>query len=335
MKCLIYNKIGASGLYVSRVCLGTMAFGGLCDEKESFRIMDVALDNGIYFFDCSNIYGSRRDKKTGVETGYSGLSEEIVGKWFAQGGGRREKVVLITKFMFPEGEQDGANNRSGLSAWKIRRNLDASLKRLQTDHVEIYMMHRVDRTVKWAELWPAFTAAQYQGKIDYVAGSAFAAHDIVSAQAEAEKRGILGLIADQHRYNLVCRVPELEVIPAMQKLGMGLLPFSPLGGGHLAGHALTDPGPRTSGRKLNAAQIDQLQKFEAFSKEVGISQPKLALAWVLKNPVVSSILSGPRTVEMLEEAIASLDVVLDDEMMKKLDEIFPGPGGPATDAYNW
>jgi aryl-alcohol dehydrogenase-like predicted oxidoreductase len=332
---MIYNKIGTSGLFVSRICLGTMAFGGLCDEKEAFRIMDVALDNGITFFDCCNVYGGRFDKITKKESGHRGLSEEIVGKWFKQGGGRREKVVLITKFNAPMGESYGANNRGGLSAWKVRRDLEGSLQRLQTDHVEIFMMHRVDRTVSWAEMWPAFTAAQYQGKIDYVASSAFAAHDIVTAQAEAEKRGILGLIADQHRYNLVCRLPELEVIPAMQKLGMGLLPYSPLGGGHLAGHALTDPGPRTSGRALNEAQITQLKLFEAFSKEIGVSQPKIALAWVLKNPCVSAFLTGPRTVAMLEEAIGSLDVVLDDAMMKRLDEIFPGPGGPATDAYNW
>ncbi len=331
---MIYNKIGKTGLYVSRVCLGTMAFGGLCDEKESFRIMDEALDNGVNFFDCANVYGARRDKATGVTTGYRGLSEEIVGKWFAQRGGRREKVVLITKFNAPEGELDGANNQRGLSAWKIRRNLDASLRRLQTDHVEIYMMHRVDRSVSWAELWPAFTIAQQQGKVDYIASSAFAGHDIVTAQAEAEKRGLLGLIADEHRFNLVCRFPELEVIPALEKLGMGLLPYSPLGGGHLAGHALSDPGPRTAGRKLNEAQIAQLKKFEAFSKEVGISQPQIALAWVLKHPIVSSFLTGPRNVEMLHAAIGSLDVVLDDNMMKRLDDIFPGYGA-ATDAYNW
>jgi aryl-alcohol dehydrogenase-like predicted oxidoreductase len=312
-----------------------MAFGSLADEKESFRIMDMALDNGVYFFDCANVYGGRTDKLTKQTTGRRGLSEEIVGKWFAQGGGRREKVVLLTKFNAPEGELDGANNRPGLSAWKIRRNLDASLKRLQTDHVEIYMMHRVDRTVKWAELWPAFTAAQYQGKIDYVASSAFAAHDLCTAQFEAEKRGILGLIADEHRYNLVCRWPELEVIPALQKLGMGLLPYSPLGGGHLAGHALSDPGPRTSGRALTEAQRDQLLKFEALSKEIGVSQPKIAMAWVFANPVVSSVLTGPRNLEMLKDAIDALDVKLDADVMKKLDEIFPGTNGPATDAYNW
>ena len=253
---MVYNKIGQSGLYVSRICLGTMAFGGLCDEKESFRIMDEALDKGITFFDTANVYGR-------------GASEEIIGKWFAQGGGRREKVVLITKFMFPVGDElDGANNRPGLSAWKIRRNLDASLRRLQTDHVEIFMMHRVDRTVSWRELWPAFQAAQFQGKLDYVASSAFSATDLCTAQFEAEKRGMMGLICDQGRYNLVTRQPELEVIPALRRLGMGMLVFSPLGGGHLSGHAMDNPGPRSKGRKLHDYQIEQLTKFKAFAETV-------------------------------------------------------------------
>ena len=331
---MIYNKIGKSGIYVSRLCLGTMAFGSLADEKDCFRIMDMALDNGINFFDCANVYGGRTDKATGVTTGYRGYSEEIVGKWFAQGGGRREKVVLLTKFNAPEGEMDGANNRPGLSAWKIRRNLDASLKRLQTDHVEIYMMHRVDRSVSWAELWPAFTIAQEQGKADYIASSAFAGHDIVTAQAEAEKRGLLGLIADEHRFNLVCRFPELEVIPALQKLGMGLLPYSPLGGGHLSGNALSKPGPRTAGRALSQAQIDQLEKFNAFSEKIGVSCAKIAQAWILGQPIVSSMLLGPRNIEMLQDGIDALDVVLDADMLKELDEIFPGYGA-ATDAYNW
>jgi aryl-alcohol dehydrogenase-like predicted oxidoreductase len=331
---MIYNKIGKSGLYVSRICLGTMSFGNRCDEKESFRIMDAALDNGITFFDTANVYGGSRNKLTGKVEGTGGLSEIIIGKWFAQGGGRREKIVLNTKLNLPDGEQDGAQNRPGNSAWKVRRNLDHSLQKLQTDHVEIIMMHRVDRSVSWAELWPAFTAAQYQGKIDYVASSAFAAHDIVTAQAEAEKRGILGLICDEHRFSLVCRFPELEVIPALQKLGMGLLSFSPLGGGHLSGHALTNPGPRTQQRVITQAQIDQLNKFEALCKKVGVPMAQLAFAWVLNNPAVSSVLAGPSSLENLMDTLKAQDVVIDDEISKELNAIFPG-FGPATDAYNW
>ncbi len=331
---MIYNKIGKSGIYVSRLCLGTMAFGSLADEKESFRIMDEAVDNGITFFDCANVYGANTNKITKVTTGYRGLSEEIVGKWFAQGGGRREKVVLLTKFNAPDGESFGANNRPGLSAFKVRRSLEGCLKRLQTDHVEIFMMHRIDRSVSWAELWPAFTAAQYQGKVDYIGSSAFAGHEIVTAQAEAEKRGIQGLICDEHRFNLICRYPELEVLPALQKLGMGMLVYSPLGGGHFSGHALSDPGPRAAGRAIPDYQVEQLKKLEALCQEIGVSQPQLAMAWVLKNQVVSSMLVGPRNVEMLQDSIKSLDVVLTDEVMKKLDQIFPGYG-PATEAYNW
>ena len=330
---MVYNKIGKSGLYVSRICLGTMAFGPLCDEQQSFRIMDEALDNGITFFDTANIYGR-------------GKSEEIIGKWFAQGGGRREKVVLITKFNAPMGEQDGANNKGGLSAWKIRRHLDDSLRRLQTDHVEIYMMHRGDRSVGWNELWPAFKVAQYQGKLDYVASSAFSATDLAVANHEAEKYGMMGLLCDQHRYNLVTRQPELEVIPALRKHGMGLLCYSPLGGGHLSGNAMTNPGPRSKGRTLHDYQIKQLTEFKALAEEMGVKEPILAQAWLLQNPDVSAILSGPRTSEMLQDTIKALDVKFTDEQLNKLQTIFPSHGMckmgdvvtdrvEATDAYNW
>ena len=345
---MLYNRLGKSGLHVSKVCLGTMAFGGLCDEKESFYLMDMALDNGINFFDSANGYGMLRPKGERTETrGHRGYSEEIVGKWFAQGGGRREKVVMCTKFNAPDGELAGANNVGGLSAWKIRRSLDDSLARLQTDHVEIYMMHRPDRKTTWSELWNAFTVAQYQGKIDYVASSAHAAHEIVEAGYEAKMRGLFGLIADEHRYNLVCRIPELEVIPALEKMGMAMLPYSPLGGGHLAGFALDNPGPRTSGRKLDDYQVKQLQDFKALSQEIGISEAQIAMAWLLKQPIVGSFLTGPRTPEMLQAAIDCVEVLdkLNDEVMARLDEIFPGPGqqsyffpGPgktAADAYNW
>ena len=330
---MVYNKIGQSGLYVSRICLGTMAFGGLCDEKESFRIMDEALDKGITFFDTANVYGR-------------GASEEIIGKWFAQGGGRREKVVMCTKFNATMGEEDGANRQRGLSAWKIRRHLDDSLRRLQTDHVEIYMMHRVDRSVAWKELWPAFKVAYFQGKFDYVASSAFSATDLCTCQEYAESIGMMGLICDQHRYNLVTRQPELEVIPALRRLGMGMLVFSPLGGGHLSGHAMDNPGPRSKGRKLHDYQIEQLTKFKAFAEKMGVPEAIIAQAWLLQNPDVSAILSGPRTVEMLDDTIKALDVTFTEEQIKELETIFPSHGMnkqgtlvtehvEATDAYNW
>ena len=330
---MVYNKIGQSGLYVSRICLGTMAFGRLCDEKESFRIMDEAVEKGITFFDTANIYGR-------------GASEEIIGKWFAQGGGRREKIVLITKFNAPMGEADGAKNKPGLSAWKIRRHLDDSLRRLQTDHVEIYMMHRVDRSVAWKELWPAFKVAYFQGKFDYVASSAFSATDLCTCQEYAESIGMMGLICDQHRYNLVTRQPELEVIPALRRLGMGLMCYSPVGGGHLSGHAMSDPGPRTKGRQLHDYQIEQLTKFKAFAEKMGVPEAIIAQAWLLHNPMVSSILSGPRTLDMLHDTIKALDVTFTEEQIKELETIFPSHGMnkqgtlvtehvEATDAYNW
>ncbi|MBE5780735.1 MAG: aldo/keto reductase [Clostridiales bacterium] len=331
-----YNKMGKSGLYVSRICLGTMAFGRLADEKESFRIMDEALDNGITFFDSANAYGG-------------GKSEEIIGKWFAQGGGRREKVVMCTKFNAAVGETaelDGANNMRGLSGWKIRRHLDDSLRRLQTDHVEIYMMHRVDRSVKWTELWSAFSAQYFQGKFDYVASSAFSATDLAECNKVAHDFGMMGLICDQHRYNLVTRQPELEVIPALRKHGMGLMCYSPVGGGHLSGKAMSDPGPRSAGRTLHDYQKEQLLKFKAFAEKKGVAEAILAQAWLLHNPEVSSILAGPRTIEMLHDTLAALDVQFSDEEILELETIFPSHGMckmgdivtghvEATDAYNW
>ena len=253
---------------------------------------------------------------------------------------------MCTKFNATMGEEDGANRQRGLSAWKIRRHLDDSLRRLQTDHVEIYMMHRVDRSVAWKELWPAFKVAYFQGKFDYVASSAFSATDLCTCQEYAESIGMMGLICDQHRYNLVTRQPELEVIPALRRLGMGLMCYSPVGGGHLSGHAMSDPGPRSKGRQLHDYQIEQLTKFKAFAEKIGVPEAIIAQAWLLHNPMVSSILSGPRTLDMLHDTIKALDVTFTEEQIKELETIFPSHGMnkqgtlvtehvEATDAYNW
>lgn len=220
-----YTYLGQSGLRVSRLCLGTMNFGVDTDEKEAFRILDAALDAGINFIDTANIYGWGEN---------SGRTEEIIGKWFSQGGGRRERTVLATKvYGDMNDDHDGPNREAGLSAYKIRRHLEGSLRRLQTDHIELYQMHHVDRNVHWNELWSAFETAVSQGKIGYVGSSNFAGWDIAVAQGEAKARGILGLVSEQHKYNLLCRLPELEVLPASKALGLGVIPWSPLDGGCL------------------------------------------------------------------------------------------------------
>ncbi len=327
-----YTYLGKSGLKVSRICLGTMNFGPVTDEKESFRIMDAALDAGINFFDTANVYGGFGGK------GQSGSTEEIIGRWFKQGGGRREKTILATKVYGKMNiEPDGPNNEGGLSAYKIRRHLEGSLQRLQTDHIELYQMHHVDPAISWDELWGAFEVAVNQGNIGYVGSSNFAGWNIAVAQKEAEKRHFLGLVSEQHKYSLLCREPELEVLPASKELGLGVIPWSPLDGGLLGRNALKQiEGSRSGG---NAERVEkhrtQLEQFDELGKELGEPQDVVALAWVLANPAVTAPIIGPRTSEQFEGSLRILDVKLNEETLKRLDEIFPGPGKAAPMAYAW
>ncbi|WP_411349433.1 aldo/keto reductase [Paenibacillus sp. WLX2291] len=327
-----YTYLGKSGLKVSRICLGTMNFGPVTDEKESFRIMDAALDAGVNFFDTANVYGGLGGG------GKSGDTEELIGRWFKQGGSRREKVVLATKVYGKMNiEPDGPNNEGGLSAHKIRRHLEGSLQRLQTDHIDLYQMHHIDTAVSWDELWGAFEVAINQGKISYVGSSNFAGWHIAVAQKEAQKRNFLGLISEQHKYSLLCREPELEVLPASHELGLGVIPWSPLGGGLLGRNALKKlEGSRSE--KI-AEQVDkhkeQLEQFASLCNDLGEPQDVVALAWVLANPAVTAPIIGPRTSEQFENSLRILDVKLDEAALKRLDEIFPGPGGAAPKAYAW
>ncbi|MCL6659867.1 MULTISPECIES: aldo/keto reductase [Paenibacillus] len=324
-----YSYLGKSGLKVSRICLGTMNFGPATDEKEAFRIMDAALDAGVNFFDTANIYGWGEN---------SGLTEEIIGRWFNQGGGRREKVVLATKvYGSMHDDTDGPNNEAGLSAYKIRRHLEGSLRRLQTDHIELYQMHHIDPAISWNELWGAFENAVHQGKIGYVGSSNFAAWQIAIAQSEAKNRHFLGLVSEQHKYSLNCRLPELEVLPAAKELGLGVIPWSPLDGGLLGRNALQKlEGTRSGGIAGRIEQQQtQLEDFAALCRDLGEPQDTVALAWVAANPAVTAPIIGPRTLEQFETALKCLDVTLDEAVLKRLDEIFPGPGGHAPNAYAW
>lgn len=324
-----FTSLGRSGLRVSKLCLGTMNFGTETEEKEAFKIMDAAVDAGINFFDTANVYGWGEN---------AGLTEEIIGRWFAQGGGRREKVVLATKFY---GEMhnpyDGPNKAAGLSSYKMRRHLDASLRRLQTDHIELYQMHHVDRNVSWDELWEGFSIAMYQGKIGYVGSSNFAGHDLVKAQYEAKAKGMLGLVSEQHKLSLLCRLPELEVLPAAEEHGIGIIAWSPLDGGLLSGHALRPV--EGSRRSNNPERVErhraQLEAFEAFCKELGENEANVALAWTLTRPAMTAPIIGPRTLEQLETALRVVDIKLGESELQRLDEIFPGPGGAAPKAYAW
>ncbi|SET46337.1 aldo/keto reductase [Paenibacillus sp. NFR01] len=322
-----YSYLGKSGLKVSRLCLGTMNFGPETEEKEAFKIMDAALDAGINFFDTANVYGG---------TDHRGWTEEIIGRWFKLGGGRREKVVLATKVHNDMLDaNDGPNSGNGLSAYKIRRHFEGSLKRLQTDHVELYQMHHIDRNVSWDELWGAFEGLVGQGKADYIGSSNFAGWHIAHAQAAAKARHFLGLVSEQHLYNLLERTPELEVLPASQELGLGVIPWSPLAGGLLGRNALAKSGVRSARSGKLEQHRSQLEQFSALCKELGEHEDQVALAWLLTNPAVTAPIIGPRTLEQFEDSLRVVEIELDAETLKKLDEIFPGPGRPAPEAYAW
>lgn len=321
-----HKNLGRSGLRVSRLCLGTMNFGPQTTEPDSHAIMDHALEIGIDFFDTADVYGWKRGE---------GITEKIIGRWLAQGGGRRSRIVLATKVYGPMG--DGENDRR-LSAYHIRRACEDSLRRLQTDHIDLYQMHHVDRSTPWDEIWQAMEQLVREGKVLYVGSSNFAGWHIATACAEAKTRGLLGLVTEQSLYNLNARMLELEVIPACESNGLGLLPWSPLSRGLLGGaFQKATEGRRTSDHARAAIEkhADQLRAYESLCKKLGEAPATVALAWLLGNPAVTAPIIGPRTMEQLDAALRALEVTLDDETLEKLDEIFPGPGGTAPEAYAW
>jgi aryl-alcohol dehydrogenase-like predicted oxidoreductase len=326
-----YTHLGRTGLKVSRIVLGTMNFGELTDETTSFKIMDAALDAGVNFFDTADVYGGPQSPD--MEKGY-GTSEEIIGRWLAQGG-RRDKIVLATKVYQPM--ETGPNDKY-LSAYHIRRACEASLKRLKTDHIDLYQMHHIDRITPWEEIWQAMEQLIREGKITYVGSSNFAGWDIATAQCTAASRNLLGLASEQSLYNLTQRAIELEVIPAVRHFGLGLIPWSPIGMGLLGGVL----GKITEGRRATPQlqqQINrlhpQLEAYEALCAELGEAPSNVALAWLLHNPVVTAAISGPRTVDQLHQSLKAPSLQLSDETLAKLDDIWPGPGGEAPEAYAW
>jgi aryl-alcohol dehydrogenase-like predicted oxidoreductase len=328
-----HKRLGRQGALVSNLCLGTMNFGWVTSEHEAFAIMDRALELGINFFDTADVYGW---------TQYHGKTEEIIGAWLAQGGGRREAIVLATKVYnpanqpgeIPEPNRDGRN----LSAMKIKRHAEGSLRRLQTDWIDLYQMHHVDREVPWAEVWEGFDNLQKQGKVVYVGSSNFAGWDIASACQEAAHRGKMGLASEQSIYHLDNRMIELEVIPACRHYGLGLIPWSPLGGGLLGG-ALEKFNEGRRGDEEFDRQVtkkrDQLERYENLCRELGHPPGEVALAWLLHNPAVTAPIIGPRTIEQLDSAVRATGIVLEEDSLRRLDEIFPGPGGEAPEAYAW
>jgi aryl-alcohol dehydrogenase-like predicted oxidoreductase len=321
-----YTHLGRTGLLVSRLCLGTMNFGPLTTEADSHAIMDRALEHGINFFDTANVYGWKKGE---------GATEQIVGRWFAKGGGRRDKVVIATKVYGSMGDWP---NQSKLSAASIVRECEGSLRRLQTDRLDLYQMHHVDLDTPWDEIWQAMELLVRQGKVVYVGSSNFAAWNIVQANELARSRNFLGLVSEQSLYNLAERTVELEVLPACRAYGVGLIPWSPLHGGLLGGILRKEQKGRSAGGRAAEAiekHRSRVQEFEDFCDELGARPGDVALAWLLAQKGVTAPIIGPRIMEQLDGALGALEVSLDDKALSRLDQIWPGPGGPAPAAYAW
>jgi aryl-alcohol dehydrogenase-like predicted oxidoreductase len=328
-----YTQLGRTGLKVSRLVLGTMNFGPQTDEADSHAIMDAALDAGINFFDTANVYGWGENK---------GRTETIIGNWFAKSAGNRDKVVIATKVYGNMGvEGHPWPNHDKLSAVNIRRAVDASLKRLQTDYIDLYQFHHIDRATPFEEIWQAIDTLVAQGKILYAGSSNFPGYKIAQANELAARRGrSLGLVSEQCLYNLYERRAEMEVIPAAQEYGLGVIPWSPLHGGLLGGviKKEVEGGRRSSGRTADAltdpAVRAKVQAYEELLDKHGLEPGEVALAWLLTRPGVTGPIVGPRTAEQLGSALRAVELELSPELLAELDAVFPGPG-PSPEAFAW
>lgn len=327
-----YTHLGRSGLRVSRLALGTMNFGQYTAEPEAHAILDRALELGVNFVDTANMYGG---------TAGPGATEEIIGRWFAQGGERRERTVLATKLynsMKGFGRTDNWPNTTHLSALHIRAACDESLRRLRTDHIDLYQMHHIDRETPFAEIWEAFSVLRQQGKVIYFGSSNFAGWHLAQAQEAARARRMPGLVSEQSLYNLRSRTVELEVLPAARAYGIGVIPWSPLAGGLLGGALRKAREGRSAGPMVTRwleTEGDRIRQWEGLCDGLGEHPAHVALAWLLHQPGVTAPIIGPRTVAQLDESLRALEIRLPDEFLARLDTLFPGPGGPAPEAYAW
>jgi aryl-alcohol dehydrogenase-like predicted oxidoreductase len=318
-----YTQLGRTGLKVSRLCLGTMNFGPQTSEEDSFAVMDRAHEHGINFFDTADVYGWKKGE---------GITEQIIGRWFAQGDNRREKTVLATKLY---GEMGDWPNQSRVSALNIKRACEASLRRMQTDYIDLYQMHHIDRATPWEEIWQAMEVLVAQGKVLYVGSSNFAGWNIAQANEAAKARHFVGLVCEQSLYNLNARTIEMEVIPACEHYGLGLIPWSPLGGGLLGG-VLKKPkeGRRAGMDEQIEKNRDKLKAWEGLCKKLGEKPADVALSWLLHQKVVTAPIIGPRTMEQLDGSLRAVEIELAPETLKKMDEIFPGYK-TAPEHYAW
>lgn len=316
-----YARLGRSGLKVSRLCLGTGNFGWVSDEATAHDMMDRALDSGVNFFDSADVYG---------EPFGTGVSESIIGRWFAKGGSRREKVVMATKLGVPMGDRP---NESGFSALHIKLACEASLERLGTDYIDLYQMHRSPYpSSTWEEVWQAMEQLVREGKVLYVGGSNLAAWHVSKGNDVAHGRNFMGLVSEQCQYHLNARLVEVELLPACEDYGLGVLPWSPLGGGLLGGvlRKMKEGQGLSARAQAMARQVeanrDKLEQYESLCSEIGEDPASVALAWLLSRPVVTAPVIGPRTMEQFEENLRAVDVELSPETLARLDSIWPVPG---------
>ncbi len=315
------RTLGRTGVHVSPLCLGAMMFGawGEPDHDESIRIIHRALDAGINFIDTADVYSG-------------GESEEIVGKALA--GGRRDDVVLATKF---HGSMGDDPNQAGNSRRWIVREVEASLTRLQTDWIDLYQVHRWDPWTDHDETLGALSDLVAQGKVRYIGSSTYPAAQIVEAQWVARDRGHQRYVCEQPPYSILNRGIEADVLPTCVEHGMGVIPWSPLGGGWLSGRWRKDADDLTSRRSAmiphrydlsipeNQAKLDAADALGRLADDTGVSLIHLALAFVIRHPAVTAAIIGPRTLEQLESQLGAVDLELDDAVLDRIDEIVP-PG---------
>jgi aryl-alcohol dehydrogenase-like predicted oxidoreductase len=332
-----YTKLGKSNLTVSKICLGTMQFGQRTSEGDAFKIMDKALEMGINFFDTANVYGGPENR---------GGSESIIGKWFQQNSANRDRVVLATKVYGPMKDPGIPNEGPGISAYKVRKHVEGSLQRLQTDHIDLYQVHHIDRRITPEEFWGTFDRVIADGKVLYMGSSNFPGWGLAKYQMQALQRGSLGFVSEQSMFSLLCRYPELEVFPAAQDFGIGIIPYMPLAGGLLTGKVKSVSGSRTSEveneYKVTLGETNQqMADFSRLCQEIGEKEQVVAIAWTLSRPAVASPIVGIRTVEQLDGLERAAELELDEAALNKLDVIFtPNSGRPlrvgqAPEAYAW
>jgi len=323
-----YRTLGRTGVQVSPLCLGAMMFGawGEKDHDESIRIINRAIDAGINFIDTADVYSL-------------GESEVIVGKALA--GGKRDDVILATKFHapmdVPMGQPGGDPNKRGNSRRWVVQEVENSLRRLQTDWIDLYQVHRPDAATDVEETLAALTDLQRQGKIRAFGSSTFPAHEVVEAQWVAQRRALGRFVTEQPPYSLLVRGIEADLLPVAERYGMGVLPWSPLAGGWLTGRYRKGQDIPTSRRAErmparydlsnpdNQRKLDAADAFAELAEKAGLSLIHMALAFTLAHPAVTAPIIGPRTMEQLESQLGAADVTLSTEVLDRIDEIVP-PG---------